>query len=182
MYTCGWNDSLNGLIENWRTNKTKTRKGIYTCGGFFLSCENFGRMFDNWFPACAFFFFKWRLARMVASSNPGLNDGRIFFSRVNFVCWLLFGVRSTVVLPQWHVKDPGHSAKSASGRLLLNTHTPLTQRSRSGLTMPLSRHSVRKRKRAHTQHVRQHSATVFSARWATVDWSSHKRAEFVCAS
>ena len=46
------------------------------------------------------------------------------------------------MLTQWHVKDPGHSAKSARGRLHLNTHTPLTQRSRSGLTMPLSRHSV----------------------------------------
>ena len=46
------------------------------------------------------------------------------------------------MLPQWHVKDPGHSAKSAGGRLHLNTHTPLAQRSRSGLTMPLSRHSV----------------------------------------
>ena len=32
-------------------------------GGFFLACEDFGRMFDNLFPACAFFFFlKWRLA------------------------------------------------------------------------------------------------------------------------
>ena len=39
------------------------------------------------------------------------------------------------VLPQWHVKDPGYSAKRAGGRLHLNTHTPLTQRSRSGLTM-----------------------------------------------
>ena len=67
---------------------------------------------------------------------------RIFFSRVNFVCWLLFGVRSTPVLPQWYVKDPGHSAKSAGGRLQLNMNIPLTQRSRSGLTMPLSRHSV----------------------------------------
>ena len=36
---------------------------------------------------------------------------RISFSRVNFVCRLLFGVRSSSVLPQWHVKDPGHSAK-----------------------------------------------------------------------
>ena len=36
-----------------------------------------------------------------------------FSSRVNFVCGLLFGVRSTPVLQQWHVKDPGHSAKSA---------------------------------------------------------------------
>ena len=45
------------------------------------------------------------------------------------------------VLPQWHVKDPGHPAKGAGGRLHLNTRTFLTQRSRSGLTM-LSRHSV----------------------------------------
>ena len=46
------------------------------------------------------------------------------------------------VLPPWHVKDPGHSAESGSAGLHLNTYTPLTQRSRSGLTMPLSRHSV----------------------------------------
>ena len=78
----------------------------------------------------------------VASSNPGRTRGRIFFSRVNHVCWLLFGVNSTPMLPQWHVKDPGHSAKSACGRLHLNTHTPLTQWNRSGLTMPLSRYSV----------------------------------------
>ena len=38
------------------------------------------------------------------------------------------------MLPQWHVKDPGDSAKSAGGRLHLNTHAPLTHRSRSGLT------------------------------------------------
>ena len=30
------------------------------------------------------------------------------------------------VLPQWHVRDPGHSAKSAGGRLHLNMHTSLT--------------------------------------------------------
>ena len=46
------------------------------------------------------------------------------------------------MLEQRHVKDPGHSAKSADGRLHQNTHTPLTQQSRSGLTMPLSKHSV----------------------------------------
>ena len=33
-------------------------------------------------------------------------------------------IHSTPVLPQQHVKDPGHSAKSAGGRLQLNTHTP----------------------------------------------------------
>ena len=46
------------------------------------------------------------------------------------------------MLLQWHIEDPGHSAKSAGGRLHLNTHTPLTQQSRSQLTMLLSRHSV----------------------------------------
>ena len=65
-----------------------------------------------------------------------------FFSGANFVCWLLFGVCSIPVLPRWHVKDPCHSAKSAGGRLQLNTHTPLTQQSGSGLTMPLSGCSV----------------------------------------
>ena len=35
-----------------------------------------------------------------------------------------FGIRFTPVLPQYQVKDPGHSAKSAGGRLQLNTHTP----------------------------------------------------------
>ena len=57
--------------------------------------------------------------RKVASSNPCRSGGRIFFSGVNFVCWLLLGVRTTPVLPQWHVKDPDHSAKSADGRLHL---------------------------------------------------------------
>ena len=33
-----------------------------------------------------------------------------------------FSIRSTPVLPQYHVKDPGQSAKSAGGRLQLNTH------------------------------------------------------------
>ena len=35
-----------------------------------------------------------------------------------------FSIRSTPVLPQQQVKDPGHSAKSAGGRLQLNTHAP----------------------------------------------------------
>ena len=40
-------------------------------------------------------------------------------------------------------KNPSNAAKSAGGRLHLNTHTPLTQRIRSGLTMPRSGHTVR---------------------------------------
>ena len=75
----------------------------------------------------------------VASSKSGRSGGRIFFFRDNFVCWLFFGVRSTPVLPQWHVKNLGHFAKSADGRLHLSTRTLLTKRSRRGSTM-LSRH------------------------------------------
>ena len=37
--------------------------------------------------------------------------------------------------------EAGHSAKSAGGRLHLNTHTPFTQQCQNGLTM-LSRHSM----------------------------------------
>ena len=43
-------------------------------------------------------------------------------------CWRChhwhFGIRSIPVLPQQHVKDTGHSDKSAGGRLQLNTHAP----------------------------------------------------------
>ena len=60
----------------------------------------------------------------------------------NSVCWFLFGVRSTSVLLQGHIKDPSHFAENAGGRLHLYTHTPLAQQSWSGLTMPPSRHSV----------------------------------------
>ena len=28
-------------------------QALYGCGGFFLVCENFGRMFDHSFAACA---------------------------------------------------------------------------------------------------------------------------------
>ena len=107
--------------------------------------------------------------RKFASSNPGKSGERIFFARVNFVCWLLFGVCS---IHGFHPcvtavarKRPYHSAKSASGLLHLNTHTPLAHRSRSGLTMPLLRQSVGiYQERAHTQLVREHSDTVVSAR------------------
>ena len=77
------------------------------------------------------------------------------------LCADLFAIRSTPVLPQWHVKDPGHFAKIAGGRPHLNTHTLLTQRSRSGLALPLSRYCVGTYlEGAHTQLVREHSVTV----------------------
>ena len=84
-----------------------------------------------------------------------------FSSLESTLCADSFGVRFTPVLPQGHLKDPDHYAKSAGGRLHLNTHTLLTRRSRSGLTVPLSEPI---QKRAHTQLVREHSATVVTAR------------------
>ena len=43
-------------------------------GGFFLAGEDFGRMFDNLFPACAFFFF-WlveiSLSKLIPLFRPG---------------------------------------------------------------------------------------------------------------
>ena len=40
------------------------------------------------------------------------------------LCWLLFGVLSFPVLPQWHVQDPRHSANSVDGRLHAYTIDP----------------------------------------------------------
>ena len=60
----------------------------------------------------------------VAGSKPCKSSRRISFSRVTFLCWLLllypFHPHVTTVA----YKDPGHSAKSAVGRLQLNTHAP----------------------------------------------------------
>ena len=70
--------------------------------------------------------------RKVVSLNPGRSGGRIFFSRVNFVCWLLFSVRSNPVLQQKYTEDRGHSAKNAGGRLHLNMHSLLINKVRLG--------------------------------------------------
>ena len=67
----------------------------------------------------------------------------------------LLSVCCTPMLPHWHIKDPGHSAKSADGRLHLNTHKPLTQRSRSGPTLTLSRHSVETYPKTSSHETRQ---------------------------
>ena len=50
---------------------------------------------------------RWTSDPKVVSFNPSSSrsGGRIFFSRVNFVYWLLYGVRFNSVLLQWHVKD-----------------------------------------------------------------------------
>ena len=65
-----------------------------------------------------------------------------FSSPESTLCTDSQSVSAPPALPQWHLKDPGHSVKSAADRLHLHTHTPLTQQSWSELTMPLSRQSV----------------------------------------
>ena len=96
----------------------------------------------NWKELCLIIMPGWRVGRAQDSWSKGCEFESRQEWRVNFFSPLLFGVRSTLVLPQWHVKDAGHSAKIAGGRLHLNTNTPLTQQSRSGLTMLLSRHCM----------------------------------------
>ena len=61
-----------------------------------------------------------------------------------------FGIRFTPLVPQWYVKDAGHSTQSAGGRRQLGNLAG---------------------KRLHTQLVRERSSTDVSARWANADWS-----------
>ena len=62
--------------------------------------------------------------------SPSRSGGKIFFSMVNFLCWLLFQflfqppTPANPMLLQKHLKNPGHSAKGAGGWLQLNTHAP----------------------------------------------------------
>ena len=72
--------------------------------------------------------------------------------------------------PQWHVKHPSHSAKSAGGKLHLNTHTPLTQRSQSGLAVLLSRHRVETYQETSwhatcQENIRPHSSQLAEPLW-----------------
>ena len=50
--------------------------------------------------------------RKVAGSSPARAVGDFSYPRSAFLC-CYFGIRSTPVLQQQHVNDPGHSAKSA---------------------------------------------------------------------
>ena len=63
------------------------------------------------------------------------------FSSAEFTFWADSYPVSIPHLQQCHIKDPGHSSKSAGGWLQLNRHTPLKQQSWSGLNV-LSRHST----------------------------------------
>ena len=101
--------------------------------------------------------------RKVASSSPGRSGGRNFFSRVNFLCWLLFGVVHPV-LPQWHIQHPGHSAKSAGGRLHPNTlHPTKSEWADYALQAWCGNRNIKKKKKSN-ELTRNSSGN-------TVDWS-----------
>ena len=114
---------------------------------------------------------RWTWDWKVVNLNYGRSGRIIFFSTVNFLCWLLFSVYSTPMLPQWHKKDPSHSAKSAGSRLHLNMHTPLNQSSWSGLTMPLYRHSMGTYPEMSSHTTCQGTLGHSHLSWATVEWS-----------
>ena len=90
------------------------------------------------------------------------------FSFVNLVCWLLFGVCPTPVLPQWHVKDTAHSANSAGGRFHQTRMHSWPNEVGVGWLCRYSGIAWEPiQKRAHTQLVWEHSATFVSVRCAT---------------
>ena len=77
----------------------------------------------------------------VASSNPSRSSKKIFFSRVNFMCWLIrspFHPRVTVVA----CTRPRSFCQKCRWQVTPKHAYTLTQQSQSGLTMLLSRHSV----------------------------------------
>ena len=63
--------------------------------------------------------------RKVAGSNPCRSGGRIFFSRVNFLCWLLFRYPFHPCVTAVARKRPRSFCRSAGGMLQLNTHNTL---------------------------------------------------------
>ena len=80
------------------------------------------------------------------------------------------------------VKDSSNSAKSAAGRLHLETHAPLTQQSQSGMTM-LSKHFPLRKVSSHTTRpgTLVHSRLgFFEPLWADTR-PKKKKWELVCA-
>ena len=69
----GWLPCLSSQHGWWNGKTNKQIKTLCTClvpadtcygGVFYLACTDLGRMFNHSFPACFFFFFKWRLAHI----------------------------------------------------------------------------------------------------------------------
>ena len=107
---------------------------------------------------------RWTCDWKVASSNPGRSSRRIFFSRVNFVCWLIQCPFHPSVTAMAHKRSWSFCQKCSS-RLHLKAHTSLTQRSWSGLT------TVSGNKLTHNSSRNTQLELSHSARWAILDLS-----------
>ena len=66
----------------------------------------------------------WTCDWKVMDLNPCRSGGRIFFSRVKFLCWLLFWYLFHSCITAVAHKRSWSSCQSAGGRLQINTHTP----------------------------------------------------------
>ena len=119
------------------------------------------------------------LDRKVASSNPARSGRKMFFSRVNYFCWLLFGVRSKPRLTAVARKRPWSFCQKC--RLQVRPKHA-TQRSWSGLTM-LSRQGVKTHQdneltRNSSGSARPQSSHLAETLWTYPAW----RVELVCTS
>ena len=117
----------------------------------------------------------WSRDRKVASPNPDRSGGRIFFFGVNFVCWLLFGVRYTPRVTAAARKRPRSLCQKCRWQITLQhvyTLDPAKSKYADYAATSIVWEPIRKR--VHTQLVRERLATVVSARWITGDWSWHK--------
>ena len=57
----GTDESAQALTQkNWKSPALSLNHGCGGGGGIFLVRKDFGRRFNNSFPACAFYIFKWR--------------------------------------------------------------------------------------------------------------------------
>ena len=102
-------------LHSYAARPRKTFIIIHLLSGHFALCyvssgdSSVVRVSDSWLKSCRF--------------KSLQEQWEIFFSPWSTFCAdSYFGLCSTPVLPQQHVKDPGHSARSAGGRLQLNMH------------------------------------------------------------
>ena len=55
----------------------------YSNGGFFLVCEDLGRMFDNSFPTCAFFLLFFKVEISLCKLIPLFRSGSVHSGSAN---------------------------------------------------------------------------------------------------
>ena len=83
----------------------------------------------HWLPVlsvgtdlCAQSHFRYNLQDGCVTVKPQLKAGEFSSPGSTFCADSYFSIHSTPMLLQYYIKDPGHSAKSAGGRLQLNMH------------------------------------------------------------